>query len=238
MSFRYSINSTVSLSSAALSISSGKRRCSNRYGVIFRCAVWRYASIASWVLDLLCAYLLRRLWSGASSSVSFFKLWGTSWGDHLGVTGCSTLGGGTTLGVAVVGYIFGVGSDSHLGCWEESWGVCNMSGIGNSDLNFFVSVTYTLLVCIGGAIGGVRCWWSFCVHTCLIMVPSLYNCFNSVSLTWLTMRPFISAANLPYVYMTQSSGITTGLVMYLCLWKTVAEIKGRMVNHLSETELK
>ena len=97
------------------------------------------------------------LWAGASSSVSFFILWYAGQGDRLGVTGCSTLGGGTTLGGVAVGDIIGFGSDAPLGYWKVSWGVGTMPGIGNSDPNLCVSVNCTLLVYLGGAIGGVRC---------------------------------------------------------------------------------
>ena len=94
------------------------------------------------------------LWAGASSSVSFFIIWSASRGDHIDVTGCSTLGGGTTLGGVAVGDIVGVGSDAPLGYCKGRWGVGTMPVISNSDPNFCVSVNCTLLVCLGGAIGG------------------------------------------------------------------------------------
>ena len=83
-------------------------------------------------------------------------LWATSQGDRLGVAGCSTLGGGATLGGVDVSDIFGVGSDSSLGCWKGSWGVGTMTVSGNLYPTFFGSATCTLLVYFGGAIGGVR----------------------------------------------------------------------------------
>ena len=38
------------------------------------------------------------------------------------------------------------------------------------------------------------------------------------------MRPLRSSANFPSDSMTWSSGVISGLVMYLCLWNTVADI--------------
>ena len=84
-------------------------------------------------------------------------LWTASHGDRLGVTGCSTLEGGTTLGGVAVGDIAGVGSDTPLGYWKIRWGVDNMCGIGTPDTTFCVSATCTLIVCLSGAIGGVCC---------------------------------------------------------------------------------
>ena len=46
------------------------------------------------------------------------------------------------------------------------------------------------------------------------------------------MRPFSSANNLPAVAMTQSSGVTLGVVMHLYLWKTVAEILVDLVSFI------
>ena len=96
------------------------------------------------------------LWVCESSSFTFFVIWDTSQENRLGVTGCSTLGVGTTLGGLDVGAIIGVGSDTPLVCWKGIWDVENMPGIGNLDPGFCVSATCTLLVCLGGAIGGVR----------------------------------------------------------------------------------
>ena len=73
-------------------------------------------------------------------------LWTASHGDRLGVTGFSTLGGGTTLEYFYVGDIFGYVSDSLLRCWKGSWGVGTMPGIGNSDPKFFVCATCISLV--------------------------------------------------------------------------------------------
>ena len=79
----------------------------------------------------------------------------TSRGDCLGVTGCSTLEGGTTLGGVAVGDIAGVGSDTPLGSGKRRWGVENMCGIGTPDTTFCFSATCNLMVCLGGVIGGV-----------------------------------------------------------------------------------
>ena len=75
---------------------------------------------------------------------------------RLGATGCYTLVVGTTLGGVAVGDITGVGGDATLGCWKGRWGVENMRGIVTPEPTFCVSATYTLLVCLGGEIGGVH----------------------------------------------------------------------------------
>ena len=41
---------------------------------------------------------------------------------------------------------------------------------------------------------------------------------------WGGMQPLILSANLPAVAMTWSYGVIYGLVVYLCLWNTVAKI--------------
>ena len=53
-------------------------------------------------------------------------IWAASHGDRLGVTGCSTLGGGNTLGGVAVGDITGFGSDGPLGCGKANgvWIIC------------------------------------------------------------------------------------------------------------------
>ena len=117
----------------ALIISNGNRLCSNRSSVNFFCAALRYASISYCVIDFLCTCFLRVLWLGASSSFSLFMLWASSRGDHLGVTGCYTLRGGTTLGGVGIGDIVGVVRDVPLGCWKGSWGEENMPGISNPE---------------------------------------------------------------------------------------------------------
>ena len=49
---------------------------------------------------------------------------------------------------------------------------------------------------------------------------------------WVAIRTLSSAANLPDVSMTRSSGVTLGLVMYLCLWKKVSEILVALVSFI------
>ena len=84
-------------------------------------------------------------------------LWTASHGDRLGVTGCSTLEGGTTLGGVSVGDISGYGSDTPFRYWKSRWGVENMCGIGTPYPTFCVSATCKFLFCLGGEIGGVCC---------------------------------------------------------------------------------
>ena len=80
MSFRYSINLPVSLSSTALIISSGKRLCANRSGARSYDAELSYARISYWVLDLNCACLIRMFWAGASSLFYLLMCWAASRG--------------------------------------------------------------------------------------------------------------------------------------------------------------
>ena len=175
MKYRYSINLPVSLSRTALSILSKNFLCANRSGVSFCCVALRYVSITSWVLYFFCACLLLVLWANASSSFSFFVVWDTSCGDRLGITICSTLGVGTTIGGVAVDDISGVGSDAPLGCLKSRWGVDNIRVIGTPDPTFCASTTCTFLVCLGSVIGGVCCSLSFFAHPCLRMVPSCSN---------------------------------------------------------------
>ena len=143
----YSINSPVSLSTTGLIISSGKHLCANRLCASFCIAVLRCVRIASWVLDFICAFLFRVLWEVASSLLSFIMRWAASSEDHRGVGGCSTLGGGATLGVIAFGLIVG---------FTGSLGVGTRHSSGNTAPNICGSATYTFLVCFGGAIGGIR----------------------------------------------------------------------------------
>ena len=46
------------------------------------------------------------------------------------------------------------------------------------------------------------------------------------------MRPLSSSTNLPDVTMMRYYGVTLGLVMSLCLWKTVAEILVTLVSFI------
>ena len=81
-------------------------------------------------------------------------------------------------------------------------------------------------------IGGGRAGFSGWAHPCLIMVPSHSNWCRAVSPRWVAMRPLRSAANLPAMDMTRSSGVTIGLVMYLSLWKIVAGILVDLVSFI------
>ena len=85
--------------------------------------------------------------------------------------------------------------------------------------------------CLFG-IGGGRAGFSGWAHPCLRMVPNHSNWCRAVLLRWVAMRPLSSAANLPDVAMTRSSGVTLGSVMYLCLWKTVVEILVNIVSFI------
>ena len=135
----------------ALSISIRKRLCANHLCASFYRAALRYASIASWVLDFICALLLRMLWASASYLLYFIMRWATSHGDRRGVAGCSTLGGGSTLGGVAFGVIVGFGG---------SFGVGTRPGSGNTAPTFCGSATGTLLVCFFSAIGGFCGWFS------------------------------------------------------------------------------
>ena len=46
------------------------------------------------------------------------------------------------------------------------------------------------------------------------------------------MLPLIVSANLPDADMTLSSGLISGLGVYLCLWNTVAKICVAMVSFI------
>ena len=58
------------------------------------------------------------------------------------------------------------------------------------------------------------------------------NCSRIVSLGWGGMQPLIVPSNLPAAAMTQSSGVISRLVMYLCLWKTMAKIRVALVSFI------
>ena len=85
--------------------------------------------------------------------------------------------------------------------------------------------------CLFG-LGGGRAGFSEWAHSCLRMVPSCSNWCREVFLMWVSMHPLRLAANLPGVAMTQSSGVTLGLVMYLRSWKTVVEILIDLVSFI------
>ena len=133
--------------STALRISSGKPLCANRFAASFFGAALRYASIASWMLDFICACFLHVLWEGESSLLFSLMRWAASQGDRRGVSSRSILGGGATLGGVSISDIFGVGG---------SWGVGTRPGSGNADQTFCGSATCTLLVYFGGVIGAMH----------------------------------------------------------------------------------
>ena len=109
MSFMYSINLTVSLLSTVMRISSGKCLCSNSLGASCHGTVLRYTIIASWVLDLIGAFLLHVLFTGGAYMSFFIMRWASSRGYCRGVAGCSTFEGGATLGGVAFRVIWGVG---------------------------------------------------------------------------------------------------------------------------------
>ena len=75
----------------------------------------------------------------------------TSCGERCSIAGCSTLGCGATLGGVAFGVIVEFGG---------SLGVGTRPGSSNTSLNVYGSVTGTLSVYFGGAIGGVHGWFS------------------------------------------------------------------------------
>ena len=115
--------------------------------------------MVSWVVDLLFTFLLRMLWSGASTSFSVSLHWASSQGDFHGVTGCASLGGGTTFGCGtnLVGVniveITEVASDTGLGCWKNIWGLFSLLGTGNPTV--FGSATLTFRFWLGGGVEGL-----------------------------------------------------------------------------------
>ena len=121
----------VSSSNTALIISFGNFHCANFSGVTFSCATLTYASMDSWVIDLVFACLLRMLWVGASTSFSFSLRWAASRCGRLGITGCDAPGGFTTLGVVTVGDITGVGSVTGLVGCKIRWRLSALRGTGN-----------------------------------------------------------------------------------------------------------
>ena len=118
------------------------------------------ASIVSWVIDLLCAFLLCVLWLDESSSFYFSLRWYASQGDCLGVTfgaslgGGITLGGGTTLGYIIVDDITGVTSGAGLGGFKSRWRLDTLRGTGTPTPTFSGSSTCTLWLWLGGGVGG------------------------------------------------------------------------------------
>ena len=60
---------------------------------------------------------------------------------------------------------------------------------------------------------------------CFRMLPSVVSCSSVVLLRCSGRFSFSSWDILSISAMTRSSGVTSGLVMYLCLWNTVPEIR-------------
>ena len=46
------------------------------------------------------------------------------------------------------------------------------------------------------------------------------------------MQSLRASANLPVADMTRSSGVMSGLVIYLCSWNNVAEIRVALVSFI------
>ena len=55
--------------------------------------------------------------------------------------------------------------------------------------------------------------------------PDALQLFEVFSLRWGDMQPLRVSTNFPATAMTLSSVVMSGLVIYLCLWNTVAEIR-------------
>ena len=49
---------------------------------------------------------------------------------------------------------------------------------------------------------------------------------------WDGIQPLSSSDKIPVAAMTRSSGVMSGLVMYLCLWNTVAYILVALVSFI------
>ena len=75
----------------------------------------------------------------------------------------------------------------------------------------------------GESDGGSGSW------ACLKNDPRQVSLLSEVSLSWCGIWPPMRVARLPAAAMMASSGVTDGLEMYLCLWKTVAETRVRRV---------
>ena len=80
------MSSPVFLSSTALSIYFGNFRRANFDGVSVSCALFKEASMDSWVGELICRVCLRVLWVGASTSFSSLLCWSASQGERLSGT--------------------------------------------------------------------------------------------------------------------------------------------------------
>ena len=69
-------------------------------------------------------------------------------------------------------------------------------------------------------------------RACLKKDPRRVSSSSEVSLSWCGMWPPMRVARLPAAAMMASLGVTNGLEMYLCLWKTVAETRVRRVSFI------
>ena len=49
---------------------------------------------------------------------------------------------------------------------------------------------------------------------------------------WGVMRPLSPSSNLSAAEITQYLGVTSGLMMYLCLWNTVAKMRVSLVSFI------
>ena len=58
------------------------------------------------------------------------------------------------------------------------------------------------------------------------------NFSRIVSLRWGIIRPLRVSDNFPAADMTLSPGVMSGLVIYLCLWNTVADIRVALVSFI------
>ena len=59
-----------------------------------------------------------------------------------------------------------------------------------------------------------------------------HNFSRVVPMRWCVMQPLILSINLPAAEMTRSSGVIPELVMYFCLWKTMAKILVDLVSFI------
>ena len=77
----------------------------------------------------------------------------------------------------------------------------------------------------GGSVGGSVSAASACLKT----EPRRVSSLSEVLLSWCGMWPLMRVASLTAAAMTESSGVTDGFDMYLCLWKTVADTRVKWV---------
>ena len=79
----------------------------------------------------------------------------------------------------------------------------------------------------GDSLEGVSWSWGM---LCLRMLPRCSRWSRAVVLSCWGMRPLISSESLCAAATTRSAGVTVGWVIYLCLWKTVAETRVERVS--------